>query len=386
MSAFVNVREYMHENVRIAVDESEKEILIAYHKASGVQILPGATLSQQPPLHTKVLEFLDTVMGDLLGRVQKDDDKEVVGKALQNIGEIVKELGPRSVEKYMNQVMEAFNLILNKKSVSQSIQEELEGEEDEQLEMELIFSAFDMMTDVSRTLKSDMLPYFETICNIIAPYQKSETEDYRSASVALLAELSNAMGNSVLPYVPQLMEVAFRGMQDDFSEVRSNSTFFCGVLLQNAGIAAHTFYAKTLELMSKLIEDKSIPNIADNTCGALARMINTAPHLLPLQQVLQKMMTNLPLKKDMEENETVYGCLFKLYKGGDQALLASMPQLISCFARALNSPLEKNIFDEISAILRSIAQQNPAAFESTLQSGCSEKERESVMKLFATTA
>jgi len=386
MSAFVNVRDYMHENVRIAVDESEKEILIAYHKSSGVQFLKGAPLSQQPQLHAKVIEFLDTVMNDLLGRVQKDDDKEVVGKACQNIGEIVKELGPRSVEKYMSQVMEIFSMVLNKKSVCQSIEEDLEGEEDEQLEMELIFSAFDMMTDVSRTLSNDMLNYFETICNIIAPYQKSETEDYRSASIALLAELCNAMGNSILPYVPQLINVAFKGMTDDFSEVRSNSTFFCGILLQNAGIAAHSYYPKTLDLLSTLIEDKTLPNITDNTCGALARMINAAPHLLPLQQVLQKMISNLPLKKDMEENDTVYGCLFKLYNSGDQALLSIMPQLISCFARALNSPLEKNIFDQISAILRNIAQQNPTAFEATLHSACSEKERESVMKLFATTA
>jgi hypothetical protein len=57
-----------------------------------------------------------------------------------------------------------------------------------------------------------------------------------------------------------------KGMQDEFAEVRSNSTFFCGVLLQNAGIAAHPFYPKTLELLGKLIDDNSIPNIADNTC------------------------------------------------------------------------------------------------------------------------
>jgi hypothetical protein len=60
-----------------------------------------------------------------------------------------------------------------------------------------------------------------------------------------------------------------------------------------------------------------------------------------------------------------------------------MPQLISAFGRALSSPLEKGIFDEISSTLRTIAQQNPQAFESTL-SGCSEKERASIVKLFST--
>jgi hypothetical protein len=51
------------------------------------------------------------------------------------------------------------------------MQEDLEEEMDEQMEQELIFSAYDMMTEVSKSLKSDMLPFFENICNVIAPYQ-----------------------------------------------------------------------------------------------------------------------------------------------------------------------------------------------------------------------
>jgi hypothetical protein len=77
MSAFVSVKDYMHEDVRIAVDATEKEILIAYHKASGVTCVPGLTMVQQPALHQKVLEFGDIVMQGLLNRIHKDDDKEV---------------------------------------------------------------------------------------------------------------------------------------------------------------------------------------------------------------------------------------------------------------------------------------------------------------------
>ena len=61
------------------------------------------------------------------------------------------------------------------------------------------------------------------------------------------------------------------------------------------------------------MEDKSLVNIQDNVCGALCRMIETAPHLLPLEQVLKGLMANLPLKKDMEESSTVYGCILSLW-------------------------------------------------------------------------
>ena len=71
----------------------------------------------------------------------------------------------------MHQILEASSSILSKKSTCQSYQDEVEGEDDEQMEMELIMSVFDLLTDISKTLGPIMLPYFEAVGNAIAPYQ-----------------------------------------------------------------------------------------------------------------------------------------------------------------------------------------------------------------------
>ncbi|PRP74487.1 hypothetical protein PROFUN_16226, partial [Planoprotostelium fungivorum] len=366
-SAFAGVREYFHEDVKVEVDSAEKEILLALHKASGVQYVPCAPVVSQPALHNNVVQYMDVYLPAIIERITKDVDKEVVGNACGCIGAVVAELGPRVLEKYMSAILDAFTMITSKKTMSQQDQEDEEGEEDEQFEMEMIVCAFDMIVSISKTLRADMLPYFQFICNAIAPYQRSESENYRSAAVGLLAEMCNAMGSSIAQYVPQLIEVSFKGMQDESAEVRSNSTFFCGVLLQHAGIAAHNYYPRTLEMLSTSIDDDSLPNIIDNSCGALCRMIMTAPHLVPLGQVLPTLMDHLPLRRDMEENTTVYKALFHLYNSQDQALMAVLPKMISCFGRASATPLEKDLFEEMQRIIKSLAQQHPQAFEAGVE-------------------
>lgn len=67
MSALAEVEYHWHEDIRVAVDESQKEILLAIYKAT------GATT----PLHPQVIQFSDILIPKLLTRVLKDDQKEV---------------------------------------------------------------------------------------------------------------------------------------------------------------------------------------------------------------------------------------------------------------------------------------------------------------------
>ena len=46
----------------------------------------------------------------------------------------------------------------------------------------------------------------------------------------------------------------------------------------------------------------------------------------------------LPLKDDLEENDTVYGCILKLYQSGDATILQSLPNLLAILADQLDQP------------------------------------------------
>jgi len=81
-------------------------------------------------------------------------------------------------------------------------------------------------------------------------------------------------------------------------ETRSNSTYWCGVLVQYGRESSIGYYPQILMKLAPLFSDtKSIQNIIDNACGAVARMIFASPQSVPLDQVLPVFLKALPLKK-----------------------------------------------------------------------------------------
>lgn len=85
----------------------------------------------------------------------------MAGKACDFIGDVVREIGPAILEKCnfrekrpltrtdMSGILSATSEIMAKKTESQVLDEDLEGEEDEQMEMSLVIAAFDLLTEVS---------------------------------------------------------------------------------------------------------------------------------------------------------------------------------------------------------------------------------------------
>lgn len=103
--------------------------------------------------------------------------------------------------------------------------------------------------------------------------------------------------------------------------------FFFGLIFQKI-----RFYEQGLAALAPIFQNgNKLPNLIDNCCAALARMMLTSPQHVPLSQVdratfFQKLirfqkhkvipvfLRELPLKKDFAENKVVYGCLLTLLK------------------------------------------------------------------------
>jgi hypothetical protein len=66
-----------------------------------------------------------------------------------------------------------------------------------------------------------------------------------------------------------------------------------------------------------VIHSRHNGRLVDNVCAAVCRMILARMDLVPLKQVLPVLLQNLPLKQDMEENETVYSCIYHLLQSGN---------------------------------------------------------------------
>jgi len=125
------------------------------------------------------------------------------------------------------------------------------------------------------------------------------------------------------------------------------------------------YYPQILQKLAPLFANtKAIPNIMDNACGAVARMLLTFPQQLPLDQVLPVFLKALPLKKDFEENKTVYNSIFQLFRSQNTTVMSNLPLVLTLFAKVLGSEdVEQEIQIEIINMLKTLFQQHGGQLE-----------------------
>ena len=129
-------------------------------------------------------------------------------------------------------------------------------------------------------------------------------------------------------------------MKDSDAETRSNSAYLWGILAQNSSVGAYSFYPEALQLLAGLFTDNSgVPNLLDNAAAAVARMSIAGATLVPLPQVLPALLKSVPLRKDFQENEAVYKCIFELVKTANPAVSLTFVDLLT-FARLRQILLE----------------------------------------------
>jgi len=106
----------------------------------------------------------------------------------------------------------------------------------------------------------------------------------------------------------------------------------------------------------------------DNACGVVARLILSSPQSIPLDQVLPVFLNALPLKKDMQENKSVYNSIFSLFRTQHPALSPHVPTVISIFARVLGNPqVEQELQIEMVNLIKSLISQHSGHIEGIIK-------------------
>jgi len=365
MQSFNTLTSYFHEYVRQAVFTSLKQMVGAVNQAfpPTKPYEQGMALDQYQ-LHSNTKQFVDVVIPVLLSAMEKDDDKECVieaGEALQGIAEL---LGPVSLASHLNHIVTIVGLILKRKAPCQ-IHEEDDEDEDQDLDVKLIDMTFELLIKMAKMMGGHFDPGFQVLYPAISRFyqSKSQAETYRSLAIGCLAEICNAMGPASAKYVDPMMNIAVRAMSDPDPETRNNAIFFCGVCLFHGGNDGLKYYNQALVLLADLFSDTSLPNILDNSCGAICRLILANPTAVPLHQVLPVLLKALPLKIDFEENKTVFPCLIQLFKSSNEVIGANLGLAVGAFARSMKTISQDNIKQELVAIIKSVGVQYPAQME-----------------------
>eukprot|EP01118_Nematostelium_gracile_P015750 TRINITY_DN6368_c0_g1_i2.p1 TRINITY_DN6368_c0_g1~~TRINITY_DN6368_c0_g1_i2.p1 ORF type:complete len:378 (-),score=90.76 TRINITY_DN6368_c0_g1_i2:45-1178(-) len=360
---------YFHEDVRQCVSVSLRQFTLAIAAAYPTAPYEKGKPAHEQPLNGNVAQFVDIVIPVYVTMLEQDDDKDTIISICESVSIIAKELGPAALEKYLPSLVTCFVNLIKKKAACFN-QEEDEGEDDSEREILVIEYSCDCIVDICKVIKTMIAPYFEFICAEIFKYFSKESPRYRSLAAGTLAELSSAEGPLVANYLTNLFPLVFRGLEDSDEETRSNCAYWCGVLCENGGDTATNFYNDILQRLSVLFRSRnSIPNIIDNASAAIARMILARPQKLPMEQILPVFLAEIPMKKDYEENKTVFEALFSLLRANHPSIAPHLPTVMGIFARVLGTAeIPQNIQIEIVNLIKQLIQQNGAHVEQIFQS------------------
>ena len=159
------------------------------------------------------------------------------------------------------------------------------------------------------------------------------------------------MKNAVTPSTEPLLELFYRGLGDPDAEVRSNSAYATGLLVEYSEVDLSPQYLPLLAALRPLFsaspdESSSELNARDNAAGAVARLLIRNSAAVPIDQVLPVFIGALPLKNDLLENRPVFRALFLIFRLNAQVLHPYMERLLQVFAYVLDPNTEEDQIDE----------------------------------------
>jgi hypothetical protein len=170
------------------------------------------------------------------------------------------------------------------------------------------------------------------------------------------------------------LAILSRTLQDPEAEVRSNSAFAAGALIEWADLDLSAQFGALFTALSPFFKiDASSTgdevHAKDNAAGCIARMILKNASGLPLDQVLPVWFGGLPLTKDFIENKPVFDAIFLLFEQRQDLVQPHLPRLLALFGYMLQPQQQAQLTDEtrqkLEQLVLALRQTLPAEMFTT---------------------
>ena len=319
---------------------------------------------QLPPL---VVELTREVMVKYMECIFKDADKFPVSECCEGIIGLLQLLGlsllhisDTSNQPFANSIMNALNLLLSEKAPCQVEGKNSQGVEDDQDDEDhdnvVIDSVTDLVGEMSKVLGSNFVPYFDEFHKHLFKFTRSSRPHTdRSMAIGCYAEVFGEIGAESIKYADLLLPIIHKGLNDPMDGVRRNAAFCIGILVQSTGSALAQHFLHILQWLhpvcirpeSQKSSDAGGADV-DNALSAVARIINTAPTMIPISQVLPVMLAALPLRDDNSEGPYIYQCIVNLIASGESCIPNLIGDISGAFIEVLRK--ESNALDSTKTI------------------------------------
>jgi hypothetical protein len=323
---------------------------------------PGLPLAVQPP--EDISKLGNMVMSLTLQVWTEEMDRSTVADINSNVTEVLKNCGPAFLMRTDGTVVpEMTNLLLSIMTKRHPCQQDF-GDEDDPIDEEsldesseydwfVIQTAMDTIAAMSVALGPSFGELWKVFEKPLFRYCSSTEAAERNSSVGSLAECIGGMAESVTPYTTSIFDLLLHRLGDEDKDVRSNAAYATGLLFANstddtrigeryAAVFGKLESAFDTSPTRTTSDDKaSSSRLTDNAAGCVARLIMRSPGLVPLAEVLPRLVAVLPLKEDLLENAPVYKMLVQLYRNQDATVQQLTPQLMPVFETVIAPPEEQ---------------------------------------------
>ena len=293
------------------------------------------------PFTPATTAIVNAVLKDLM-ELMKDDDKETVGKACDAVQNVIETCGPHALASVANECLETVHALLTKTApcqISEDAEEQYDDEDDDH--DSFMTSVCDLVGAFGRVMGPHFNQYLPQFLPAICNYAKSSrpTSD-RAMAMGCLGEIAQELGDGVREYWKSVfLPAILAGIADDDHNVKRNAAFCAGTSCEGLGEFVVGDYSQILQAVGTMFGiDQSASDTSaaavDNACACVARMIMASPTNVPISQVLPVVLSKLPLKNDMTENESVYKCLLGLLQMSNADAIAQKAEIKRVFAEA----------------------------------------------------
>ncbi|KAJ9106381.1 hypothetical protein QFC21_001527 [Naganishia friedmannii] len=362
---------HFYEGIRKATASSLMIILRAFYEMQ--QIPEGSAVPAQ------VQELIDLVMPRIMEMWENEDDKQVVILLCSALQETINACGQCIVEGRQDEILNHIKLILEKKSECQI---DLDAEEDtealaesSEYESVLISNAMDVAGALCSAYGPSFAPKLQVLFNQMLAYaDSSRPGNERAFTIGSLGEVITGLQGGITQYTQPILAILSRTLQDPEAEVRSNSAFAAGALIEWADLDLSAQFGALFTALSPFFKiDASSTgdevHAKDNASGCIARMILKNASGLPLDQVLPVWFGGLPLTKDFIENKPVFDAIFLLFEQRQDLVQPHLPHLLALFGYMLQPQQQDQLTNEtrqkLEQLLLALRQTLPAEMFAT---------------------
>lgn len=171
----------------------------------------------------------------------------------------------------------------------------------------------DVIIELSRALGDQFLPYLTQIGPSLVRYlDDSHPKSDIIMVIGCLAETFISCKAAIPVYFNDFLQILLKNSKTNDSSLNRNVSYAIGILAQHSGILLSQHIQPCLEALNSMYAASEEEDAKDNIVSASCRIMQEYPTQVPLDTMINFVLSKIPFTGDLNENETVLKYAFNL--------------------------------------------------------------------------